>query len=192
MALPSDNGIFIHKGINCTPNYVPTAQSIPMSPTDSTSVKNKIDTKSDLSNIANIYDPTDTYAEDDCVIYEGVLYQCVNSSGTTGTWVPADWTPVKAVDVGSGGGGGSSSASHVSYNNTIVTPSSQRLSGTNVQDAIDEVVERTWEGTLAQYEAITTKDPNTVYYVTDGILPSVKCFSIINGAINITFDDGTT
>ena len=66
---------------------------------------------------------------------------------------------------GAGGGGGS--ADSTTYDNTQVTPSGQRLSGNNVQDAIDEVVERTWEGTLAQYNAITTKDPNTIYYVTD-------------------------
>ena len=189
MALPSNNGIFIHEGLNCSPVVVPTAQSIPLSPSDSTSVKTELDKKSDLSNIADSYDPTDTYSKDDCVIYEGILYQCINSSGTTGTWVPADWTAVKAVDVGSGGG--SSTASQVSYDNTQVTISGQRLSGTNVQDAIDEVVERTWEGTLAQYNAITVKDPNTVYYVTDGVLPYVNCFSIVNGAVNITFDDGT-
>ena len=188
MALPSSNGIFIHEGLNCSPNYVPTAQSIPISTSDNTTVKSVTDTT--LSNIAEDYDATSTYAVGDCVLYQRVLYQCTTAIPTAEAWNSDHWTAVKAVDVGSGGG--SSTASQVSYDNTQVTPSGQRLSGTNVQDAIDEVVERTWEGTAAQYEAITTKDPNTIYYVTDGILPSVKCFSVVNGAINITFDDGTT
>ena len=33
------------------------------------------------------------------------MYQCSNASGTTsGTFIPADWTQIKSVDVGSGGG----------------------------------------------------------------------------------------
>lgn len=67
-----------------------------------------------ISNIAEDFNTTagSTYAKDDCVLYNGVLYQCSNSSGTTsGTFIDADWTAVKAVDVGSGGGGGASAYS---------------------------------------------------------------------------------
>lgn len=61
MPLPSSNGIFIHDGLNCSPAYIPTAQSIPMSPSDSTTVKTVVDNKSDLSIIANEYDTSATY-----------------------------------------------------------------------------------------------------------------------------------
>ena len=43
MALPTNTGAFIHNGVNCSPNVIPTAQSIPMSPTDSTPVKSVLD-----------------------------------------------------------------------------------------------------------------------------------------------------
>lgn len=62
-----------------------------------------------LENFADEFNTTvgSTYAKDDCVIYDGILYQCTNVNGTTsGTFVTADWTQVKAVDVGAGGGGG--------------------------------------------------------------------------------------
>lgn len=42
MALPNNGGIFIHEGYNCTPVLVPTAQSIPMSTSDSTTVYSAI------------------------------------------------------------------------------------------------------------------------------------------------------
>ena len=99
MALPSNNGIFIHDGLNCSPVVVPTAQSIPMSPSDSTSTKNAIDTA--LSNIANEYDPTSTYSIGDCVLYQKVLYQCNTDISVAEAWDSTHWDEVKAVDVGS-------------------------------------------------------------------------------------------
>ena len=42
MALPNNNGVFIHEGYNCSPIIVPTAQSIPMSTSDSTTVYSAI------------------------------------------------------------------------------------------------------------------------------------------------------
>lgn len=80
-----------------------------------------------ISNLADDFNTTagSTYAKDDCVLYNGVLYQCNNSSGTTsGTFIDADWTAIKAVDVGSGGGGGSSTfagLSDVSINDQTLT-----------------------------------------------------------------------
>ena len=106
----------------------------------------------------------------------------------TSSGLAADDVQEALDELAQGGGGGT--AATTTYDNTQVSPSSLRLSATDVQNAIDEVVERTWEGTQAQYNAITTKDPNTIYYVTDGVL-SADCFSIVNGAVNITFDDGT-
>ena len=52
MALPSTNGIFIHEGYNCTPTIIPTAQSIPMSTTDNTTVNTAI-TSTNASNALN-------------------------------------------------------------------------------------------------------------------------------------------
>ena len=97
MAIPDTNGIFIHNGLNCTPPYVPTAQSIPMSPADSTSTKNAIDTA--LSNIANEYDTSATYTIGDFVIYDKVLYKCTMYS-TTGDWDSTRWVAVNSKDSG--------------------------------------------------------------------------------------------
>ena len=76
--------------------------------------------------------------------------------------------------------GGASSADDVSFDDTT-----SGLSATNVQDAIDEVVERVWEGTLAQYNAITVKDPDTVYYVTDAVAP-------VTSALAVTYNNSTS
>lgn len=99
MAIPDTNGIFIHNGLNCTPPYVPTAQSIPMSPSDSTTVKTVVDNKSDLSIIANEYDTSATYTIGDFVIYDKVLYKCIMYS-TTGDWDSTRWVAVNSKDSG--------------------------------------------------------------------------------------------
>ena len=43
----------------------------------------------------------------------------------------------------------------------------------------------TWEGTLAQYNAIPVKDPDTVYYVTDATPP-------VTGALAVTYNNSTS
>ena len=107
MTLPNNGGIFIHEGYNCTPTVVPTAQSIPMSTSDNTTVYSAVDTI--LSDIADNYDPTSTYDVGDCVIYSKVLYKCTVAISVAEPWDSTHWEEVKAVDVGSGGGGGASS-----------------------------------------------------------------------------------
>ena len=95
-----------------------------------------------LENFADEFNTTagSTYNKDDCVIYDGVLYQCTNPSGTTsGTFVTADWTQVRAVDVGTGGGGGGS-ADHI----------------TLTQAQYDALVQA---GTV---------DPDAYYFISDG------------------------
>ena len=68
-----------------------------------TTVKDITD-KSNL-NLAEEYDSTSTYAVDDYVIYESVLYKCIGT--TTGTFDSTKWTSVVVTDeMGSGGGGG--------------------------------------------------------------------------------------
>ena len=56
-----------------------------------------------VSNFANDYDSTSTYAVDDCVIYGGVLYKCNTAITTAEAWDATHWTQIKAVDVGGGG-----------------------------------------------------------------------------------------
>lgn len=99
MAIPDTNGIFIHNGINCSPAVVPTAQSIPMSPSDSTTVKTELDNKSDLSIIADEYNTSSTYTFGDFVIYDKVLYKCIMYS-TTGAWDSTRWVAVNSKDSG--------------------------------------------------------------------------------------------
>ena len=99
-----------------------------------------------LGNFADEFNTTEgsTYAKDDCVLYNGVLYQCSNISGTTsGTFIPADWTQIKSVDVGSGGGGGSS-GDHI----------------TLTQAEYNALVQA---GTV---------DPDAYYFISDATLPS--------------------
>ena len=50
MSLPDTNGVLIHKGYNCSPNVVPTAQSIQMSPSDNTTVNSAVSNKMDKAN----------------------------------------------------------------------------------------------------------------------------------------------
>lgn len=49
-------------------------------------------------NIATEYDPTDTYAKGDYVIYENVLYICTDSDGTTGTFDPTAWSQTELAE----------------------------------------------------------------------------------------------
>jgi len=42
MPITNNNGVYIYNGYNCTPNLLPTAQSIPMSPSDHTPVSDKV------------------------------------------------------------------------------------------------------------------------------------------------------
>ena len=56
-----------------------------------------------LSNFADAYDDTSTYDVGDCVIYNGVLYQCNTAITVAEEWDATHWTAVKAVDVGAGG-----------------------------------------------------------------------------------------
>ena len=50
-------------------------------------------------NIARDYDPNENWHKGDYCIHENITYICSISSGTTtGTFVPGDWTPIKALD----------------------------------------------------------------------------------------------
>jgi len=56
-----------------------------------------------LSNFADSYDDTSTYDVGDCVIYNGVLYQCNTAITVAEAWDATHWTQIKAVDAGAGG-----------------------------------------------------------------------------------------
>ena len=56
--------------------------------------------------IAPLFSALSTYAVDDYVIYEGVLYKCDTAVTTAGDFDPSDWSAVRIVtEMGSGGGG---------------------------------------------------------------------------------------
>ena len=129
-----------------------------------------IDKQMGNKNIAEEYDNTQTYAVDDYVIYDGDLYKCVTAVTSAEDFDSTKWTRTVASDeFGSGGGGGGSTVTYTPtltegtktgeisidgtstdmYAPTPITDSSDitydntdsGLSATNVQDAIDEVVD---------------------------------------------------
>lgn len=59
-----------------------------------------------LSNFANEYSASSTYAVGDCVLYAGSIYQCTTAIPSGEAWDSTHWTQIKAVDVGSGSSGG--------------------------------------------------------------------------------------
>ena len=98
-----------------------------------TTVKDNTD-KSNL-NLAEEYDSTSTYAVDDYVIYESVLYKCIGT--TTGTFDSTKWTSVVVTDeMGSGGGGGTGGHTIIDENGNLMTARSglQFVGGANVSD----------------------------------------------------------
>lgn len=97
-----------------------------------TTVKDITD-KSNL-NLADEYDSTSTYAVDDYVIYESVLYKCIAS--TTGTFDSTKWTSVVVTDeMGSGGGGGTGGHTIIDENgNSMTARAGLQFVGANVSD----------------------------------------------------------
>lgn len=98
-----------------------------------TTVKDITD-KSNL-NLAEEYDSTSTYAVDDYVIYESVLYKCI--SATTGAFDSTKWTSVVVTDeMGSGGGGGTGGHTIIDENGNSMTARAglQFVGGANVLD----------------------------------------------------------
>lgn len=98
-----------------------------------TTVKDITD-KSNL-NLAEEYDSTSTYAVDDYVIYESVLYKCIGT--TTGTFDSTKWTSVVVTDeMGSGGGGGTGGHTIIDENGNSMTARAglQFVGGVRVTD----------------------------------------------------------
>lgn len=62
-----------------------------------------------VSNIADDYDATSTYAVNDYAIYNGVLYKCTSNILVAEDFTPAHWSAVLVMDeISAGGGGGGS------------------------------------------------------------------------------------
>ena len=60
-----------------------------------------------VSNLAEDYDRSSTYAADAYVIYSGTLYKCISAINTPEDFTPAHWQAVLVMDeVAAGGGGG--------------------------------------------------------------------------------------
>ena len=97
-----------------------------------TTVKDITD-KSNL-NLAEEYDSTSTYAVDDYVIYESVLYKCIGT--TTGTFDSTKWTSVVVTDEMGSGGGGTGGHTIIDENGTSMTARAglQFVGGANVSD----------------------------------------------------------
>lgn len=83
-----------------------------------------------ISNLAEDYSSSSTYAVGDCVLYAGGLYQCTTAITVAEAWDSTHWTAVKAVDVGSGGGGGSSTLAGLT-DVSISSPSNGQILGYN-------------------------------------------------------------
>lgn len=113
-------------------------------------------------NIANEYDDTSTYNVDEYVIYEGVLYKCTTAVTVAEPFDNTKWTAVLVTN--EMGGGGGSGHTIVDENGTTL-PSESKLQFTDGLQAVDDNV-----------------NGKTVV--------SLAYFSIVNGAINVTFDDG--
>ena len=113
-------------------------------------------------NIADEYDDTFTYNVDEYVIYEGVLYKCTTAVTVAEPFDNTKWTAVLVTDEMRGGGGSG---------HTIVNESGTILPG---------------ESKLQFTDGLQAVDDN----VNGKTVVSLAYFSIVNGAINVTFDDG--
>jgi hypothetical protein len=76
-----------------------------------------------VSNIADDYDNTSTYALGDYVLHEGALYKCVNPIASPEEFTPAHWEAVlvmNEIESGGGGGGGTTVVANPSGTATAV------------------------------------------------------------------------
>ena len=111
-----------------------------ISQTSGSGYVSKKTTVKDITDISNLnlaeeYDSTSTYAVDDYVIYESVLYKCIGT--TTGTFDSTKWTSVVVTDeMGSGGGGGTGGHTIIDENGNSMTARAglQFTGGANVSD----------------------------------------------------------
>lgn len=197
MALPNTNGVFIHQGYNCSPNLVPTGQSIQVSATDITPVSNAVNALD--QNFATPYQSYSTYEVGQWCIYNHNLYQCTTAITSAEEWNSDHWearaatnqdinslrdvqidsstlTPGQALvyknghwENGAGGGGGATSLDDLT-DVELTTPTANETLVCEIvnNDPVFKNKATTWTGTEAEYNAILVKDPNVTYYITDG------------------------
>lgn len=102
---------------------------------DVAAINNNMDKIDDIMHASQVslapaYDQNETYNTGDVVMYEFLMYECLEDD-VTGVWDATKWQRTTA-----GEHGGGSAASEVSYDNT-----NSGLEADNVQDALDEIVE---------------------------------------------------
>ena len=108
-------------------------------------------------NIADEYDPTQTYAVGDYVIHDSLLYKCTTAVAVAEAWDSTKWTSCVVTDeMGSGGGGGSSTFAGLNdvdftnlsdedfaqYDSTAQKWKNVAISGVSVQPVIYSETER--------------------------------------------------
>ena len=155
-----------------------------------TTVKDITD-KSNL-NLAEEYDSTSTYAVDDYVIYESVLYKCIGT--TTGTFDSTKWTSVVVTDeMGSGGGGGGAGHTIKDDSGTALTQRSNlQFKGvyshddsTNSASVVEVAREMTW----AEYQLLSEDEKKGLITITDRFTADAM---FVNGVFIDTDDLITT
>ena len=89
------------------------------------------------------------------------------------------------IALDAGGGGGSADIDNL----TITENADQEIQAVAVIDQ-NTGIAKTWTGTMAEYEAIVTKDPETEYIITDDIGGSATEIGEITEALNDKVDKG--
>lgn len=89
------------------------------------------------------------------------------------------------IALDAGGGGGSADIDNL----TITENADQEIQAVAVIDQ-NTGIAKTWTGTMAEYEAIVTKDPETEYIITDDIGGSATEIGQITEALNNKVDTG--
>lgn len=100
---------------------------------DVAAINNNMDKIDDIMHASQVslapaYDQYETYNTGDVVMYEFLMYECLEDE-VTGVWDATKWQRTTAGEHGGGG-----TASDVEYDNT-----DSGMTATNVQDAIDEL-----------------------------------------------------
>lgn len=138
-----------------------------------------------LLNFAPEFNPTLTYSEGDCRIYQGVLYQANQDIDTPEAWESTHWDQIKAVDVGAGG-------TPVEAN--PAGSATDQLKKLLVGSTIYGLVKATLSGTLTagstsltlSNAAIATSDLFDIYTSVYGVNPTAV--AVTTGQIVLTFE----
>lgn len=78
--------------------------------------------------LAPAYDQTSTYAVDDLVMYENLLYKCITAVTVAEAWDSTKWQ--RAVLSDSAGGGGNANVMELTYNQYLALSQAEKTNGT--------------------------------------------------------------